>query len=48
MSICVFRFLMLKIKMLEILVFLVDGDYVEEIKRRVRIYGLRKENVLLI
>lgn len=44
MSTYVFRFSMSKIKILEILVVLVDDEYVEVIKRSMRIYRLRKEN----
>lgn len=44
MSICVFRFLMSK--NLEILVVSVDSKYVQVMKRKVRFYRLRKENML--
>lgn len=45
MNTYIFNFSMLKIKILEILVVLVGGEYIE--KKRVRIYRLIKENVLL-
>lgn len=41
-----FQIFMSKNKMLEMLVVLVDGEHVEIIKRRVRLYSFRKENIL--
>lgn len=44
MDIYVFTFSLSKIKIQEIFIFLVDGEYVEEIEGKLRTYSLIKEN----